>query len=652
MKRIFFLITCFSLASISANAQYSRYIISFKNKNGTPFTLTNPSQYLSAKSLARRSKQHITIDSTDLPINPSYIDSIKSVKNVRFLTKSNWLNQVCISTTDADALATINAFSFVKASSPVALRIMPASFNGQYKEKEALQLADGHNRQNNLAANSINYGNTFNQVHFHNGEYLHNQGFMGENMTIAVLDAGFYGYKTNPVFDSVRLQNRVLGEWDFVAGEQSVNEDNIHGMYCFSILAANRPGSMVGSSPKAGYYLYRTEDVNSEYPVEEQNWAAAAELADSVGADLISSSLGYSDFDDTYFNHSYAQRDGSTSIITRAADLAAKKGILVVSSAGNSGASTGDLKFIDCPADGDSVMAVGAVDVNGTIAAFSSWGPNGADKRKPNVVSLGVATTIADTDGNATSGSGTSFSTPNMAGLIACLWQAFPEFNNMAIIDAAQKSCSKYNNPDNRFGYGIPDFKKAFAQLTAIDFNGGLANENCITTFRWNGKDNKAIKYNIERRVGTDTGYTTIATIPGRSDAFAMNNYIFLDSIQFALPTNIRYRLKQILPGDTALVLIDSIIAITSSCKIGNNIIISPNPVQNSINLSFNSTSAIQSFSISLYNILGQRLYYYEGTAPAGLSSHVIPATSLPAGVYVITVRDNRKIIFTGKLVK
>ncbi|MEO5999884.1 MAG: S8 family serine peptidase [Chitinophagaceae bacterium] len=652
MKRLCFLTACLIMVNLVAEAQYSRYIIIFKNKKETPFTLANPSLYLSEKSISRRSRQNIPVDSTDLPITPAYIESIRSVKNVRILNKSNWLNQLCISTTDPNALATINSFSFIKATTPVALRVMSSSTYDPQKDIELEEPFSRLNRTGSVSANSLNYGNTFNQVHLHNGEYLHNLGFTGEGITIAILDAGFFGYKTNPAFDSVRLQNRVLGEWDFVAGEQSVNEDNTHGMYCFSIMAANRPGTMVGTSPKAKFYLFRTEDVSSEYPVEEQNWAAAAELADSLGVDMISSSLAYSDFDVPSFSYSYTQRNGNTAIVTRAADLAAQKGIIVMNSAGNSGASTSDLKFIGCPADGDSVVAVGAVDATGAIAAFSSIGPNGAGKRKPNIVSVGVATTLAGIDGNPESGNGTSFANPNIAGLIACFWQAFPEISNMNIIDAVQRSSHKYNNPDDRFGYGIPDFKKAFAILIKKSFNGTISNEKCIVNFNWASKVDKTMRYEVERKTGTDTGYTKIAAINGTSSIFAMGSYSFRDTIRSLSPTVVRYRLKQILPGDSALVLLDSSISITSICLTNNDIIVSPNPFNNNINVVVNSSEPIQKISIGLYNMLGQRLYYFEGSKPAGLYSHAIPGAGLPAGGYIITIRDNRKMIYSKKIVK
>jgi serine protease AprX len=313
--------------------------------------------------------------------------------------------------------------------------------------------------------NALNYGNTFNQIHLHQGEYLHEQGFTGRGITIAMLDGGFQNYKNNPAFDSLRLDNRVLGEWDFVAGHASVNEDHNHGANCLSIIASNMPGVLVGSAPHAGFWLLRTENTVGEYPVEEQNWAAGAEFADSVGADMISSSLGYIDFDDAAFDHSYAERDGNTSIVTRAADLAAKKGMIVVNSAGNFGALTKENKFIACPADGDSVLAVGGTDVNGNIWPGSSWGPNSKGLIKPNVVSVGQATVLANTAGNPVTGNGTSYACPNMAGLVACLWQAYPEFTNMEIIDYVQRSSNRYTDPNERFGYGIPNFALAYHLL-------------------------------------------------------------------------------------------------------------------------------------------------------------------------------------------
>ena len=475
MKKNLFLLVIICLVFFSAKAQYSRYIVQFTDKKGTPFTLSNPSAYLSAQSIQRRNKQNLNIDSTDLPITPVYLDSVLSIPGVQFLNLSKWFNQVLIKISDSSVLQNINSFSFVKKISPVALKINPLKkdtlknkFNSilEFDKKAETNI---NNASENFCAppdsNHFNYGASFPQIHIHNGEYLHNLGFHGENITIAILDAGFNSYLTNPVFDSALQNNQVLGTYDYVNLKQSVNEEYIHGAYCFSIIAANEPGQMVGTAPKSKFWLFKTEDVNSEYPVEEQNWVAAAEFADSAGADIISTSLGYAYFDDSSFNLNYAQRNGHTALISIAANFAVAKGMIVTASAGNSGAATDETKYVICPADADSSLAVGATDTSGAIASFSSWGPNSSGEIKPNVVSVGEGTAIAAPDGGIGYGNGTSFSNPNIAGLVACLWQAFPEFTNRDIINAVQESSSKYNNPDDRYGYGIPDFKKAYAIL-------------------------------------------------------------------------------------------------------------------------------------------------------------------------------------------
>lgn len=651
MKIFAFISVCFFFFTTVGNAQYSRYIIRFINKNGTPYTLSNPAAYLSAKAIERRTKQKIPLDSTDLPVSPAYLESVRSIPGVTVLNKSNWLNQICIRTTDPAALAKINSLPFVNTAFPIAARVYTESSN-RIKAEPFTASPLRMNSTNSALENDYNYGNTFDQVHLHAGEFLHNHKLTGQGIAIAVFDGGFFGYKTNPAFDSVRLQNRISGEWDFVANEQSVHEDDAHGMYCLSIMAANRPGLMVGSAPKANYYLFRTEDAGSEYPVEEQNWAAAAERADSLGADMISSSLGYDDFDDPSFNHTYAQRNGNVSIVTRAADLAAKKGMIVMNSAGNSGNSSGESKYISCPADGDSVVAVGAVDRNGNIAAFSSWGPNGGGKLKPNIVSLGQGTTIAGTNGNPVTGNGTSFSNPNMAGLIACLWQAFPDLTNMEIIDAVQKSAHKYNNPDDRFGYGIPDFKKAFSALMIKSFQGNIVNDKCVTTFSWTGRDAAYITYGIERKAASDTGFVRIGSLSGKSDVLTVSGYSFKDTLPYVSPTAVEYRLKQLIGGDTTLILMSAAFNITDICNNNQRITVSPNPFGNNIGIALNTAGAISRLSIALHNLKGQQLYFYQGAKPDGNFFHTIPAMRLPAGIYVVTIRDGRRIIFTEKVIK
>ena len=462
MKRLVFLFLLSSFFWVNVSAQFTKYIVKFKDKAGTPFSINNPSEFLSSKSIERRSKQHIVIDETDLPIVPRYIDSIRLIPDVVLLNRSKWLNQVCIQTADSAALAKINSLPFVVNTSPVK-RI----FNPRITEKNKFieEIKDVASPQSPMSPTDFySYGNSYDQIHIHEGEYLHNKGFRGEGMLMAIIDAGFYHFQTLPAFDSVRLNNQVAETYDFVNNETSVNEDDAHGMECFSIIAGNIPGQLVGSSPKAQFYLYRSEEVASESPVEEQYWTAAAERADSIGVDVITTSLGYSEFDHPSFNYTYADMNGHTTTIAKAATFAAKKGMIVLAAAGNEGDKS--WHFIVTPGDADSILTVGAVDISGIIGSFSSYGFSSDGRVKPTVASVGVATAISSPAGTIIKGNGTSFATPNMAGLVTCLWQAFPEFTNMEIIEAVKKSSSIYNTPNDRIGYGIPNFRIAFDDLS------------------------------------------------------------------------------------------------------------------------------------------------------------------------------------------
>jgi subtilisin family serine protease len=438
-------------------AQYPKLIIQFTNKGTNPYSISTPSQYLSARAITRRNRYNIAVDSFDLPIVPRYIDSVLSKGPVTLLSKSKWLNQVLIQCNDQPTINRILALPFVKSARGVGYRagVPPTRFDETVQPAPPLTLA-----QRSLA-DALSYGNSYNQVHIHEGEYLHNLGFSGQGMMIGVLDAGFSSYKTIPFFDSVRNNGQILGEKDFVAFDNSVNEDDSHGMFCLSTMAANYPGKMIGTAPKANYWLIRTENASSEFPIEEHNWVVGAEFLDSTGADMISSSLGYNTFDDPSFDHTYAEFYKNATMVTQGAAVAAKKGMIVMNSAGNEG--TNSWKYLVFPADADSVCAVGAVSQTGVVASFSSYGYPG--KVKPNIASVGLGTVLAGFGNNTTTGNGTSYANPNIAGLIACLWQAFPEFNNMQILDAVYRSCPNYNNPDDRTGYGIPNMRLAYQIL-------------------------------------------------------------------------------------------------------------------------------------------------------------------------------------------
>lgn len=322
----------------------------------------------------------------------------------------------------------------------------------------------------------LNYGPSFFQTNQIGMDCMHDLGFMGQGMTVAVLDAGFFKADSLPAFDSLRMDNRLLGCRDFVTGDTMVFEDYPHGMNVLSCMAANLPGQLIGTAPKAKYWLIRTEDAFTETLQEEINWLVGAEFADSVGADVINSSLGYSKFDGGIGDHFYSDMDGNTTIISNAADWAASVGIFVTTSAGNSG---GPPWFkITAPGDADSALTIGAVDSAGIIAGFSSRGLTFDGRIKPNTCARGVQAVIAANGGGITTSGGTSFSSPITAGAVTCLWQANPSATNMQLLNAIQQSASQYLTPDSIYGYGIPNFCKADSILSVMLSVGNVNVEN------------------------------------------------------------------------------------------------------------------------------------------------------------------------------
>jgi subtilisin family serine protease len=367
-----------------------------------------------------------------------------------------WFNGITVRC-DSSLLPSILALPFVSDAQPVKRSSRPRIQKSMYTDGGPF-LAPAL-----LRNSSFDYGGAFRQIRQLNGDFLHDLQFTGQGMLIAVLDAGFNSADMVPAFDNLRNSNRILTTWDFVAQEASVYEDDAHGTSVLSCMAADVPGQMVGTAPGASFLLLRSEDATAEYLAEEYNWAAAAAFADSSGADLISSSLGYTQFDDPSQDHVYNDLDGNTCPATRAADIAAAKGILVLSSAGNLGNST--WHYISVPADADSILAVGAVDSMGYMAAFSSWGPSADGRVKPDVAAMGRKATVTFFDGSFGVSNGTSFSCPILAGAAACLWQAHPGKNNVDILNAIRQSAGYYSAPGDSLGYGIPDFLSAHTYL-------------------------------------------------------------------------------------------------------------------------------------------------------------------------------------------
>jgi serine protease AprX len=557
MKKIMLLFLIIAVFSGECSSQSTRYIIRFKDKGTSPYSIANPGAYLTNRAVQRRTKYSIAIDSSDLPITPRYIDSIRLAGAVTILTTSKWLNQVAIQTTDAAALAKINTFPFVISTAAIGALVQPGELPVNKKLDAAGNFAGGDPVPQNILNDYYSYGQSFGQVHLHNGEFLHNRGFRGQGMQMAIIDAGFFHYLSLPTFDSIRNNNQVLGTWDFVANDASVDEDHTHGMNCLSIIAANMPGVFMGTAPKTSFYLYRTEDAATEYPIEEQNWANAAERADSLGVDICSTSLGYFTFDNPAFNHTYADMNGNTTIVAKAADMAAKKGMLIVVAAGNEGGSS--WHYITTPADADSVMAVGAVTTTGVIGSFSSFGPSSDGQVKPAVAAVGVSAVIANpSNGQPTFGNGTSFACPNIAGLSTCLWQAFPEVNNMNIISTLQQSANRAANPDDRTGYGIPDMKKAFVMLEKQLYTQQFSLSNCKAELQWTAKTDSAIAIIVERKLVTDNNYIPVSTQTS-TGAFASRNFNYSDDLSNISSTVIRYRVKMNIAADTSFYL-DSLI--------------------------------------------------------------------------------------------
>jgi hypothetical protein len=315
----------------------------------------------------------------------------------------------------------------------------------------------------------INYGFADDQTRQIAINELHQRGYFGEDILIGIMDGGFRGVDTAAPFASIWEENRMLDYWNFHLDNDSVFRDSQHGTAVLSTMAAEIPGLYLGVAPKATYCLYLTEVVEFERLIEEDHWVAAAERADSLGVDVLNTSLGYTTFDseDAPFNHSYGDMDGNTTVITRAADWAASRGMIVVVSAGNQGDD--DWFYISAPSDGDSVMAVGAVDVDGGIADFSGHGPSFDGDVKPNVVARGSRTWIVNAFGEIGQSSGTSFSAPIIAASMACLKSAFPEIDPMVLFHTVERTGSHFNQPNADFGFGLPNFGLAYHLLRGPD---------------------------------------------------------------------------------------------------------------------------------------------------------------------------------------
>lgn len=446
-KLISFLAIALLATGASAEQDTLKYRISLKDKAATEYSLKKPEKYLSAKAIERRRKQNLPIDSTDLPVCRKYIDEIRK-QGVKIVVTGKWDNFVTVSCNDTTLIDRIAALPFVLSTEKVW--ISP----GAGKPSMATE-RDSVLNQPTIHPDSI-YGRAITQIQMSNGDKLHEAGFKGQGMTIAVIDAGFHN-----VDKITAMQNiRILGTKDFVNQQADIFAESSHGMSVLSCIGMNRPDIMTGTAPEASFWLLRSEDEYSEHLVEQDYWSAAVEFADSVGVDVINTSLGYYTFDDKSKNYKYRDLDGRHALMSRQASHIADKGMILVCSAGNSGA--GSWKKITPPGDADNVLTVGAIDKRAVLATFSSVG-NTADHRvKPDVVAVGVGSDVIRTDGNQGRANGTSFSSPIMCGMVTCLWQACPTLTAKEVIELVRRSGDRAGFPDNIYGYGVPDMWKAY----------------------------------------------------------------------------------------------------------------------------------------------------------------------------------------------
>jgi serine protease AprX len=493
MQKVFtlFIVSFLILQSqrVSAAPAYAFRVV-FKNKNGT-LGFADSLLFLSQKSLDRRSKMGIALDSSDLPVVPNYITQVMTASAaVKLHNVSKWFNQIVVITYDSSKVNDILALPMVASASLVA-RYPTGIF--KTSEENATSKFPSYNTASieakKVRGTSAYYGLTFQQIDIMQADELHDKGFRGEGMDIAVFDVNFRFTDTCTAFDTLKLEGRIKDVYNFARDTPYVFSKTIpndHGMNVLSCMAGYLPGTFVGSAPKANYHLYITEDYLSEQPIEEDNWLSAAERCDSLGVYLINSSLGYNKYDAPHASYTYASLNGTTSLIANAANMAVSKGIFVVNAQGNEGANP--WHYLITPADADSVYSVGSVDGSGAWAS-SGYGPTFDQRIKPNGVVMGKAVMLISGTCSPNAANGSSFAAPTLCGAAACLWQSFPNISAFQLRRIIEMSSDRYASPNNTHGYGIPNFALASDLITGhadvinVDYTFSLYPNPCAGSF-------------------------------------------------------------------------------------------------------------------------------------------------------------------------
>ncbi len=434
------LLLSLSIFSFNAFGQ-DRYMIFFKDKANSQYSINRPEEFLSDRAIQRRSKQNISVTAQDLPVSQSYISQVADL-GIETYYPTRWMNGVLVQM-ETELVNTVSGLSFVdrvEYVGPGAILSLPSGERAKFEE-DPISLSGISHRQ-------------FEMIGL---DQMHREGFWGEGVIVAIFDDGFQNYKNIPAFQHILDENRIIYTHDFSKNRSNVENGFNHGLRVFSLLGASSE-ELTGGAPKASYILSVTE-APGEYRVEEYNWLFAAERADSSGVDVINTSLAYNEFSDPSMSYLPSDMDGQTAVITRAANLASERGIVVVVSTGNTGSTA--WRIIAAPADSEDVLAVGAVNDVGQVSNFSGMGPSSDNRIKPDVMAMGVNTRLINVNGSVSFQSGTSFSAPLVAGLATGLLQAFPDLTGDEIDNVIRKSADRYSSPDEFYGYGIPSFLKA-----------------------------------------------------------------------------------------------------------------------------------------------------------------------------------------------
>ncbi len=466
MKKL--LLFLFAITFFQAKAQEDAWLF-LKDKPSAATYLETPLLMLSQRALDRRNKLNIEVTQIDVPIEKTYLETLKSINGITVLGTSKWLNAVHVQGTQVDIETAKQNLNFIES-----IEFANKSLN--QSAKKGKKIKPNHQNKFNNSMTDFTYGSTKNQIEMLKGDFLHGINLTAKNQIIAVIDAGFPNVNTLQAFQRLRDNNKILGGYDFVERSTNFYSGHNHGTNVLSTIGGYIENEFVGSAPDASFYLFRTENASVEVPLEETLWVEAAERADSLGVDVINTSLGYSTFDNPDYSYNYNDMDGKTTFISRGAEIAANRGILVVNSAGNSGNDS--WKYITAPADASSVITVGSVDKDGNISSFSSFGPSSDGRIKPEILAQGTASAIINhIDNSVSSVSGTSFSAPIMAGLIACLNDTgniifktsnkkhrAKQLNNriQKLKQSIIESADRYTNPTDQHGFGIPNFETAY----------------------------------------------------------------------------------------------------------------------------------------------------------------------------------------------